>query len=122
MKEIQQKEKDKVVITKQAEQEKQLKLVGRIRPHKGHTIFEVNLSNGEVRKAEFEDSVARYAPKTEGRSLRAHVERFDTIASNPVSRKVKVNPDCIYVSALNLNNLFRKLKKAGIVNDKYNAE
>lgn len=115
MKETEIKQKDQVVITKQAQQEKQLKLVGRIRPHKGHTIFEVDLGTGEVKKAEFEDAVAKYNPKTEGRSLRAHVERFDTLASNPVIRKIKVNPNCIYVSALNVNSLMKKLIKKGIV-------
>ena len=40
--------KDKIVLEKQAEQQKETKLIGKIRPKKGHTLFEVNLDTGEI--------------------------------------------------------------------------
>ena len=98
MKELKQLSKDKVVITKQAQQEKQQKLVGRIRPYKGHTLFEVNLGNGNVMEAKIEEPVADYL----GRKL---------------PKKVIVNKNCIYVSALNVKSLMKKLVKKGIIKD-----
>jgi hypothetical protein len=96
MKEIQPLSQDKIVIEKQAEQEKQNKLVGRIIPKKGHIIFEVNLKNGDVNEAEFEKLL-----------LLEEIKR--------PKKKIQVNKDCIYVSALNLKNLKKKLLGAGII-------
>ena len=66
MKEVQPIDQDKIVIVKQAEQEKQLKLVGRGKLKKGHTMYEVNLKTGEVKAAKFEEGIARYRGKVHG--------------------------------------------------------
>ncbi|HET8839732.1 MAG TPA: hypothetical protein VFM82_12150 [Flavobacteriaceae bacterium] len=89
MKEVQSIEKDKITITKQVKQEKQ-KHIARIKPHKGHTLFEVNLANGEIRKAKFEPLTAGWTREKQ-------------------SKKVMVQKDCIYVPALNVKNVIKKL-------------
>ena len=105
MNEIKTFDKDKVVNVKQAEQEKQNILVGRLKPCKGHTLYEVNLANGEVNKAKFEGDTLQIA----------------TLDANPVDshikKKVMVNKGCIYVPALNVKNLIKKLIKHGYINE-----
>lgn len=104
MKEVQPIAKDKIVIVKQAEQEKQNKLVGRLRPAKGHTLYEVNLTTGEVNAAQFE-----------GETL--IIKDLNSNApENHKTKKVMVNKGCVYVSALNVKNLMKKLIKAGYIN------
>lgn len=110
MKEVQPLDQDKVTIVKQVQQLKQT-LVGRIRPHKGHTLFEVNLSNGVVKEAEVRcDVIVRYKNPTfkEGCIVKGNSE-------NKITNRVDVNPHCIYVSALNAKNLMKKLIKKGIL-------
>jgi len=40
------------------------------------------------------------------------------MVKNPIVKKIVADPDCIYVSALNLKNLMRILTKAGYINAK----
>ena len=110
MKEVQPLDQDKVTIVKQAQQLKQT-LVGRIRPHKGHTLFEVNLKTGVVKEAEVRcDVQVKYNNPTmkAGRAVKCN-------SKTKITNRVDVNPHCIYVSALNVKNLMKKLIKQGIV-------
>ena len=91
---IKNKKKDKVVITSQREIEKQLKKVGKIIPHRGHTLFKYNRVTEEMSEAIFEDTVVEYNP--DPRKMKAN-------------RRVMVEKDCVYVSALNKKNARRKL-------------
>jgi len=99
MKEIKELHQDKIAIVKQAEQRKENKLVGRLKPCKGHTVYEVNRSTGIVSKAKYEEQIATYR------------------GAKP-SKKIMVNKNCIYVPALNLKNLMKKLIKAGVIDAK----
>lgn len=91
MKEIQPRDKDKIVLSKQAEQQKEVKLIGRIRPRKGHTLFEVNRFTGEIKKAKFESQTIT-------------LEQAKNKNLCP-SKKVLINKDCVYISSLNTNNV-----------------
>lgn len=93
MKEIQNLTKDQIVLVKQVEVKKNNKLVGRIKPRRGHTVFEVNLAEGTVEKA-------KYKNKTYFLGL---------VKTNNLV--IQVNENCIYESALNKKNLLKKLKR-----------
>ena len=90
-------EKDQVEITTQKEIEKKHVLLTTIRPHKGHTLFEINVMTGEVKPAEFETENANYE---------------DAVKGNYSAKKsITANPGCMYISALNKGNAISKLKK-----------
>ena len=90
--------KDQIENVKQVEFKKQLRLTGRYIPQKGHTIFEVNRLTNQVVKAEYED-----------------VKEIDYLAAKKglfrqiTTKKVIVRDNCIYISALNIKNCFKKL-------------
>lgn len=87
-------EKDKVINVRQTEHEKQ-KLLNRIRPHKGHTLFEYNIETNEIKKAKIE----------------AVLEYPEATGLKKVQKKVVAQRNCLYVSALNEKNAIKKLKK-----------
>ena len=88
--------KDKIVLEKQSEQQKETKLIGKIHPKKGHTLFEINLDTGVIKKAVFESQTISF-------------EQAKSKFLTP-TKKVLVNKDCIYISSLNVKNLIKKLK------------
>lgn len=94
MEEIKEKHKDAVVQVRQAEQEKQSRHLGSIKPKRGHTLFEINLKTKEIVPATFEEKEYRVDGKNSNR------------------RTVVVKDDCTYISALNKNNAIKKLLKA----------
>lgn len=71
---------------------KELKLLGTIRPHKGHTMYQLNLAAGEISEAVFEEITASFK-------------------GGPVKRKLIVKQGFIYQSALNKKNAEKKFKK-----------
>lgn len=97
MKETQSIPKDKIENVRQVEVQKQLQLHNRFIPQKGHTLFEVNKVTGEVVKAEFEE--VKDAP------FNANKNPFRQVTKMRVIRK----ENCIYISALNIKNCFKKL-------------
>jgi len=96
MKETQSTPKDKIENVKQVKVQKQLTLHHREIIKKGHTLFEVNTVTGEVKKAEFEE--VKDAPYQKR-------ERFAAVTK----QRVIIRENCVYKSALNIDNLFRKL-------------
>jgi len=94
---IDEKPKDQVVITDQKEQETQLKKVGQVRPFRGHKLFKVNKITLEIIEAEFvkPDEITFEEAK----------------AGKKVKKKVIVEEGFAYFSALNKNNVIKKLKK-----------
>ena len=94
------KHKDKLSVVVKKQQEAQLKFIERIKPHRGHTLFELNKSTKEIKKAKFEQQDIHF---------NADVKRAK-------KRRVLIaNDDCFYVSALNLKNAQKKLIKMGFV-------
>lgn len=91
MNELQEVSADKIVNVRQAEHEKQNKLISNIRPRRGHTVFEYNIETNEINKAK--------------------VERIYVLAKEGSVNKIQANKNCLYVSALNVKNAIKKLKK-----------
>ena len=89
--------KDKIVLEKQAEQQKEEKLIGKISPERGHTLFEINESTKEIKKAVFESQTITF-------------EQAKSKFLTP-SKKVLINKGCVYISALNEKNAIKKLNK-----------
>lgn len=81
-------EADKMEVVQQIPDESK-KFVGSIVPYKGHTLFEINCTNGNIVSAKYEDVTVGY----EG---------------GKVTRKVLVNPNCLYISCLNKKAAQRK--------------
>lgn len=89
--------KEDIQNIKPVEQKKQLKLIKKFKPQKGHTLFEVNKVTGQVVKAKFEIE---------------KIISFDKAKSGVVpspNKKVIMRENCIYISALNIKNCFKKL-------------
>ncbi|MBC7845537.1 MAG: hypothetical protein H7Y10_03495 [Flavobacterium sp.] len=95
MKETQYTPKDKIENVRQVEVQKQLKLHHRETIKKGHTLFEINTATREVKKAEYE--TVNDAPYSKS--------RFAAVTK----QRVIIRENCVYKSALNIENLFRKL-------------
>lgn len=86
-----------VVETVKEEKEPQLKLAGRIRPKKNHILFEINLEEGTIERAQFE--------KMEDFILGRGKETIK-------KKEVIMKKGCLYVSALNEKNAIKKLNRA----------
>ena len=91
-------ETDKVVIVGQNEQAFQ-EVKWRIVPKKGHTLFQINLETGDVTKAEFTSVDMELSKLSEN------------VTSQEVKKKVITKPNCIYISALNIQNAAKKFAK-----------
>ena len=93
---IEEKKRDEVKQVAQVEQEKQLRHIGQIRPHKGHKLFEVDQKTGVVREAQFEKTDIHYS---------------QDLNKAKRSKKVVVREGCFYLTALNQKNACRKYLK-----------
>lgn len=89
MKELQQKEKIEVNVKQQKQVEHQL--VGRITPHKGHRLFEINVETLSIKLAEYSNTT--YQAFTEDK------------------HEVIIKKGHVYVSALNKRNALKQYKK-----------
>lgn len=89
---------DKIELVKQTEAETQRVLVAQIRPQKNHILFEFDLINKEVRRAEFTKSkiVSYEDAMIGGRSERKEVDGKE---------------GCVYISAMNEKNAWKKFRK-----------
>ena len=110
---------DIIVNETKAEIKKEEKFIGSIRPHKGHTIYEVNIKERTIEKAVF-DEIKAYKAFKDSKGLGLQTSKdgskkvvLDGLANQ--SRKLKKKKDCIYVSALNRKNLIKKLIKMRIM-------
>lgn len=65
------------------------KLVGSITPHKGHTLFEIDCSNGEIKPAKYESIDGLFN-------------------GNGCRKRVLVKENCLYVSCLNKKSAYKK--------------
>lgn len=98
MKELEEKKPDKIEITKQQVQEIQTVFEGKMKPQKGHTLFEVNLEKQTILKAEFDELPA--------------VKFEDAMKGNIVAKKkITKKPHCIYISALNIKNVIKIMER-----------
>jgi isopentenyl diphosphate isomerase/L-lactate dehydrogenase-like FMN-dependent dehydrogenase len=87
-------DKIKVEASKQQQKETQKKLLATIRPHKGHTLYEINVLTGDTVEAEFEQ-------------VNAHFGEVGT----KVRKQVITKENCFYISALNKKNAILKFHR-----------
>ena len=97
-KEINKIPKDKIEILKQAQEERKRTKVGTLRPKKNHILYEFNLITGEV-------EVAKFCTPQEVtfESAREGLPKF--------KKEVEGKEGCYYVSAMNLENAWKKINK-----------
>jgi hypothetical protein len=84
------KNKTEISIQKKIQIEKEL--IGKIIPHAGHKIFEINNETLEVKPAEFTNYTF-------------------ILGNNHNRQEIICNADCTYVSALNTKNAMKQFKK-----------
>jgi hypothetical protein len=84
------KPRTEVVAKKKQQQEKEL--VGKIMPHRGHTIWQINTETMQVTPAQF-------------------TEQTFVIGQNHANREIIIVPGHSYVSALNVKNAVKKYLK-----------
>lgn len=80
-------EQDKVEAISQIPDETQ-RLFTSIIPYKGHTLFEISCTSGEIIPAQYEDVIAEYGGK--------------------VRKRVIVKENCLYISCLNKKSAAKK--------------
>ena len=97
-------DKEEIELHSQKEIHKQQKLVGKIVPFKGHTLFEINCTTGEIKVCDYEIQTIDYLNAKEG-NLKP-------------KRKVIVKSNCLYVSTLNKDNARKKYIKYLMFNAK----
>lgn len=90
---------DKVEIknVRQKQQETRHVLVNTIKPKRGHTLFKFDKKTKEITKAEFEEVDIDYSTAIKG----------DLSAK----RKVVIEGNCLYISALNKTNVIKILER-----------
>jgi len=92
---------EEIVIVKQAE-EQQTPIFRNVSIHKGHTMFEVNMTTGEIVPATYESTVANF--------------------KGGIKRKILCKENCLYIPCLNKKNAKKKLAKYIIENIKFSNE
>lgn len=85
-------EKDKMEISVQKKQQKEKELVGKIIPHKGHKIYEINDETLEIKLAKFE--------------LKTFI-----IGGNHPNPEIIIRSGYSYISALNSKSALKKYKQ-----------
>jgi hypothetical protein len=83
---------NRVELNVKKKQEIEYVLEGTLKPKKGHFIWELNEETGEIKKAEFKRTTAVFGA-----------------AISP--EELVINPDCVYIPALNSGNAKKKYLK-----------
>ena len=97
MKELQELKLDKIEVEAIKPVKKELKLLGSLKPQKGHTCFQLDLSNGEISIAEFESINFNY--------------NYAYKKGDGVKKKLIVKDNCLYATALNKVNAIKNFKR-----------
>lgn len=106
MKEIQKKGSDKIENVKQVSIEKKQVLIGRNIPHNGHKVWEYNKDTYEIVLATVTDVNKVYPTKLKTNNINYYAKhKIET------KGKVQVQPNCIYITALNKKNVIKILKR-----------
>ena len=98
---------DKIEIVKQQQKKQNLVLLNKILPQKNHKLFECNTIKKSISLAKFQP------PRTDlhyNEAIQLANKKMDL--NNPTTStkaKVLIQPDCIYISALNFKNVVKIL-------------
>ena len=102
---------DKVVIVGQNEKAfQEVKWNVKVLP--GHTLFEINLDTGDCTPAQYQKTdlqVNDFGPQMNMHLQMAAVGT--TIPNQELKKKLITKPNCIYISALNIQNAAKKFAK-----------
>lgn len=98
MKEIHQKTPDKIENVKQVSIEKKTVFLGTLKPKKGHKMFEVNMKLKTIEPATFDDPPLLKFTDAQ-------------IGVKTAKKKITINQDCVYITALNKKNVVKILKR-----------
>ncbi len=89
---------DKIEILKQTQAESQRILIGTLKPKRNHILFELDFNTREMRRAEFtKDTVVSFEDAMAGQIS--------------VNKQINIKPGCYYVSAMNEENAWKKIKR-----------
>ncbi len=89
---------DKIEITKETEKKYQLNYVGSIKNlNKGQTLFEFDTATLKIVPATFESTEISFADASKGNVSKR--------------KKVIIKQGCLYIPALNVSNVIKKLTK-----------
>jgi len=94
------KQKDKIQIQAEQQEEYKLEFVKRIIPKENHTLYEINVETNSITEAKFN--------LNQDYRLNWNWKKGDRIASK---KSLIVNEGCVYVSALNKSNALKQYKK-----------
>tara|TARA_R110000803_G_scaffold192272_1_gene255076 strand:- start:1686 stop:2006 length:321 start_codon:yes stop_codon:yes gene_type:complete len=87
--------RDNIESVKKQKEQRQTSVIGRIKPNKGHILFEVDLKERTISVAEFK---------------KCNISWIDAVNRDYSKyKKVVSNKNCIYISALNTKNVKKKL-------------
>lgn len=112
MKELESKSEDKIEIVKQQQKKQTLVLQKRIIPHENYTIFEYDQIKDILAVAEYEPVRTEIHWFEATRIFKNKIDKVDIFNPNPVQKtKVIQKPNCIYLSALNIENAVKVLKR-----------
>ena len=106
MKELEKKESDKIQNVKQVAIEKKQVLIGRNIPHNGHKVWEYNKETQEIILATITDVNKVYPTILKTNNINYYAKhKIET------KGKVQVRKNCIYITALNIKNVIKILKR-----------
>jgi len=92
--------KDNIENVKKQKELTESRKIGEVRPSKGHTLYEVNLKDKTIEVAIFE---------------KIDIDWYTAISRDYSKvRKLISKSNCIYISALNVKNVLKKLKAKGL--------
>lgn len=93
--------KENIENVRQKEVKKELKLINRIRPQRGHTCYDITIATADIKPAKISQGEAVNYPLNEA------------AAKNPlpVNRRIIVEEGHFYVSALNVKNAYKKYEQ-----------
>ena len=100
MKELEEQKQAPIEIREEQQQKKELKLIGSLLRRPGQTLFEINLTTGEINPATY---------KAETLELKGIREKVNVNLNTRL--KVEVKENCYYIQALNKKNAIRKFNK-----------
>jgi hypothetical protein len=92
MKELENRSKDKMEISVQKKQQKEKELIGKLIPHPGHRVWEINIDTLEVEEAKYE-------------------QKHTFIFGQNNNREIIVRKGFAYIAALNKKSALKKYVK-----------
>ncbi len=96
---------DKIEIVNQKQVEYKRELLGSTVRHKGHTMYEIDCSTGEIKEAEYEDEKVIFVP------MKDLITGIVKGSSQLVVRDILCRENCLYIGALNLKSVRKKYMK-----------